>query len=88
MFVVMVDVVVDGVNQFHHIAKHATPQAVGGEVAEEALDHVQPRGAGGGEVDMKAPMTLQPALDGGMFVGRVVVHDQMQLLVIRCALVN
>jgi len=33
-------------------------------------------------------MTLEPALDSGMFVSRVVVHNQMQRLVIGRGIVN
>src|SRR5712664_793171 len=50
--------------------------------SRKALHHIQPRSAGGREVDVEPWMTLQPALDRGIFVGCVVVHDQMQLLVI------
>jgi hypothetical protein len=53
------------------------PEAVGGEVAEEALHHVQPRRAGVREADVESWMTLQPALYGRMFVSGVVVQDQI-----------
>lgn len=47
-FIVKIDVLVHGVDQFHNISKHAAPQAVGGEVSrKEAFDHIQPRGTGG-----------------------------------------
>ena len=36
----------------------------------------------GGEMNVKALVALEPALHSGMFVGRMVVHDQMNLLVL------
>jgi hypothetical protein len=39
-------------------------------------------------MDTEPWMTLEPALDNGMFVSRVVVHDQMQLLLIGRGIVN
>ena len=57
----------------------STTEAVDGEIAEEALDHVQPRAAGGGEVNVKTRTALKPPLYGGMFVRRVVVRNDMDL---------
>ncbi len=54
------------------------PDALVGDVAKEALNHVQPRCAGGREVDDKARVSGQPLLHFGMVVRGVVVHDQMQ----------
>ena len=74
----MIDIVVDGGDQFQNIAKDAAPEALYGQIPKEALNHVEPRSTGGGEMDMKAWMPLQPALHFGMFVGGIVVHDQME----------
>src|ERR1700674_5118199 len=62
-------------------AKHAAPKAAGSEITKEAFHHVEPRSAGGCEVNVEPRMALQPALNDGMFVSGVVVHDQVQLLV-------
>ena len=70
------------------IAEHASPKPIHGGVPKEALHHIEPRSTGGGEVHVEPWMTLQPALDSGRFVSRVVVHDQMQLLVIGCGIVH
>jgi hypothetical protein len=43
--VVLVDVVADGHNQFLDIAEYAAAEPLLGEIAEEALDHVEPRTA-------------------------------------------
>ncbi len=72
------DVFLHGGDEFGDAVEYATAQSLGGEVAEEALDHVQPRGRGWREVNAKARMLLQPLLDLGMFVRGVVVTDQMQ----------
>ena len=37
------DVFLDGGVEFRDAAAHATAQTAGGDIAEEALDHVQPR---------------------------------------------
>ena len=54
------------------------PDALVGDVVEEALDHVQPRCAGRGEVHDEARMPVQPLVHVGMAVCGVVVDDQMQ----------
>ena len=51
--VVAVDVSADSHYQLLQIAKDATSQPVLRKIAEEALHHVEPRRAGGGEVHMK-----------------------------------
>src|SRR5439155_14105609 len=47
-----------------------------------------PGSTGRREVDVESRMPLQPALDGGMFVGGIVVHDQMELFVIGGSIVD
>ena len=81
--VVMVDVVEDRCDQLLDTAKDSAAQTIFGQVAEEALHHVQPRATCRCEVHAKAGMTVEPALDPEMFVGGVVVHDHMDLLVLR-----
>src|SRR5215469_3910466 len=77
ILVVAVDVIADRQIEFFKIAKHTATQPVLGEVAEETLHHVEPRGTGRSEVHVEPWMALEPALDLGMFVGRVVIADQM-----------
>jgi hypothetical protein len=47
--------------------------------SEPAFDQVEPRGTGRSEVQVKTRMFSQPPRDGRMFVGAVVVTDQMDL---------
>jgi len=44
-----------------------------GEFSEEALDSVEPRAGGGGEVEGEALVTIKPGPDLGMLMGGVVV---------------
>jgi hypothetical protein len=53
--VVMSDVLIDGANQFWHAGEYATPQALGVDVAEESLDHVEPGRRGWREVHIESP---------------------------------
>ena len=64
-----VDVASDGHDELFQIAEDAAPQPIGSEVAKEAFHHVQPRRAGGSEVQMKARVPRQPALYFGMLMG-------------------
>lgn len=59
--------------------KDTALERVGVQVAEESLDHVEPRSAGRREVHVEARMALEPGLDLRMLVGGVVVGDQMQV---------
>ena len=60
-------------------AEDAAAQAFLGDVAEPSFDQVQPRTAGRDEVNVEARMALEPTPDLGMFMGRIIVHDQMQV---------
>src|SRR5215472_11537987 len=77
IFVVAVDVISDGHDEFFKIAKHAPAQLIVGEIPEEALHHIEPGGASGSEMHVKTGMTLEPALHFGVLVSGVVIADQM-----------
>ena len=83
ILVVTVDVLADGLDQFLDAAKSAAAEPVFGQVAEEAFHHVQPRAAGGREVHVETRMASEPALHLRMLVGRVVVHDHVDLFTSR-----
>ena len=86
--VVLVDIGVDGPDKFIHTAERPSAQALLREVAEESLDHIEPRRTGRGEVDVESFVAGEPALHLFVFVGRVVVNDQVQLFVERGLAVN
>jgi Transposase len=69
----------DGLLQARDAVEAAAANGLRGDQAEPALDQVEPRGAGRGEVQMEARVRDQPLFDRGMLVGSVVVADQMQL---------
>jgi len=86
--VVPVDVVTDGGDELLDVLEDAAPDSVFGQVAEEALDHVQPRGGSGCEVHMESFVAGHPALHPFMFVGRIVIADDVDLLFTRHGLVD
>ena len=61
--------------------KNAAPELILGEVAEESFDHVEPTAADGREMKMKALVARRPALNRRVFVGGIVVDDQVELFV-------
>ena len=71
--VVQSDVLVDGADQIGNAAKDTTRQSNRRDAAEEALDHVEPRGGWRSEVDLDALMLMR----------RMVVADQMQCRILR-----
>lgn len=78
----------DGFDQLGEAAKDSATQPPGGQVTKEALDHVEPRGARRGEVQMKAWMLGKPRLDLGMLVRGIVIQDQMQVAIRRGLLIE
>ena len=84
----MREVGLDRFDQFADACKASITDAVHRQVAEEALDEIDPRGRGGGEMhdDALCPVCLavarvdpfDPALHLRMLVGGVVVDDEMQ----------
>lgn len=76
--VVMGEMNVNGRDQLCDAREAALADNIVGKLAKEALHQVHPRGAGGGEVNVDPGMLFEPGEDQRMFVGGVVVHDQVQ----------
>src|SRR3954447_4359273 len=57
----------------------AAPEQLGGQLCEPALDEVQPTAGGRGEVQHKAGVLGEPALDLRGFVRRAVVEHEMHI---------
>ena len=74
-----VEEVLNGGHEIGHAGEDAAAQSLLGELPKPALDEVQPRAAGGGEVEMEARMLGKPGSDACVLVGLVVVEDQMQV---------
>src|ERR1700686_3552964 len=70
---------IDTLNQFMNRTERAAPNGTTGDQRKEALDQVQPRAVGRHEVQVPAWTSGQPRLDLRMFVGGVVVDDQMNI---------
>ena len=74
---------VDYADLFAHAAKRTAPDRVLGNECEPALDLVKPTGVGRRVVDVEARVAREPGFDPRMFVGGVVVRDQMDFEVDR-----
>src|SRR5437879_11474314 len=79
MLVVEAQVLPDRAFQLAGAPMRAAPDLFESQSREPPFDQVDPRGAGGGEVDMKARPLRQPAFDRRGFVRAVVIHDQMHV---------
>lgn len=72
------DVFLDGFVEFDEINNCASAQALSSDVADESLNHVQPRSGGRHEMGREAERTPQPLLQHKMFVGCVVLTNKIQ----------
>ena len=77
--VVLFDGPQDCTLEFLHAPEHASPNVVLRDVPEIPLDHVQPGGSSRNEVDVETRVLGQPFLHFRMFVGPVVVANDVQL---------
>jgi hypothetical protein len=84
----LIDIVADGHDELFEVFEDAAAQLVLGQVAEEAFDHIEPTGRGWGEVDMEALVTVEPADDLLVFVGGVVIADEIDMLFLGDSLVD
>ncbi len=81
---------VDRGDQVGDAVEDAAADRFVGQLAEPALDEVEPGARGRGEVEVEAGVFGEPGVDVGVFVGAVVVEDQVQLslarkLAVECA---
>src|SRR3990170_3469222 len=75
----MVQVPLDGGDQLPHVSEAAPTNTLVGEFSEPTFDQVQPRTRRRDEVKTEPGMALEPSFYAGMFVGPIVVHDEMQV---------
>jgi hypothetical protein len=76
--VVAVDVGTDRGLQVGDVGEGAAADCLAGDDAEEDLHHVQPRAAGGREMQCHSGVFAQPGFHAGVLVGGVVVADDAQ----------
>jgi hypothetical protein len=72
------DVLFDGSYRFLDRTKAATSDTLLGQITKATFDQVQPRAGSRGEVKMEARTTSEPGVHPRVFVGAVVVDDQVQ----------
>jgi len=66
-------------DQSRHARKTSSPETLRGEFAKPTLNQVQPGTGRGSEVQMKTRMPLDPGFHAGMFMGAIIIHDQMEI---------
>src|ERR1035437_7667471 len=76
--VAILEVLDNGRDQSVDADEGASSQPLLGEVCEDTLDQVQPGGAGGHEVQLKAWVRVQPGANVGVRVRRRTVEHEMQ----------
>ena len=79
----MVEVIHDCLFQRVNTSKDAPANALLGDLGKEALDLINPRGTRWREMDMPVGMLQEPRFNAWRFVGRVVVYDDVYLLIQR-----
>ena len=79
LLIVVVEVRADRIDQIADVQEIAAANLLLREVRKPDFNEIQPGCAGRNDVQMKARMPLQPALDRRMLVGRVVIHDRVHL---------
>lgn len=82
MGVVMLD---EGINLLHElldVGERAAADGFLGNDSKPTLDLIEPRGIGRGVVDMEPGPPGQPGLDLGVFMGGVVVDDQVDVQIV------
>lgn len=78
----------DCADEFAHIAKAASADALVRQLPKPPFDHVQPGTRCRDEMQVKARMPSQPRFDTGVLVGPVIIDDQMQVEMGWCLGVN
>jgi hypothetical protein len=74
---------VDLLDQVSDASEGSAPNRPPGDDVEPDLDLVEPGGVGRGVVDVEAGTCGEPATSGCVFVGRVIVDDEMNVELLR-----
>ena len=81
MPVVLIDELADLALEIGDGAERTAADGLAGNQPEPAFDLIEPGAVGGCEVQVKPPPARKPRLDLGVFVGAVVIDDQMYVQV-------
>lgn len=79
VFVVFADVLLDRFDEVAYGMESSTPDAFARDFGEPAFDLVQPRGTGGGKVNVIARVCAKPPFYFRMLMRTIVVQDQMDM---------
>ena len=77
--IVGLEIVLNGLGQFGNTMERATSNAFLSQLTKPAFHQVEPGRAGGDKMQAKAWVSPQPLLDLGVFVGAIIVEDQVQI---------
>jgi len=75
----MIEIVLNCTFELGDTLEYTTPDAIARDQAEEAFDLIEPGRRSGGEMHMQARVFGQPGFDRRVFVGGIVVGDQVQV---------
>ena len=79
----MLKIIHNGLFQRFNTSKDSSTNALLGNLREESLDLVDPRGTGWREMDVPVGMFQEPLFHAWRFMGRTVVHDDVNFLIQR-----
>ena len=77
--IMMAQKVFNGGNEIGHAFEHSASNPALRQLSKPPLNHIQPRRAGGREMEMHAGVAFKPALHRRAFMRAVIVHDKMQI---------
>jgi hypothetical protein len=88
VFVINPNVIVDGFDQITNAAEGSAADSFSCDFGKPAFDLIEPRRTGWREVQVIARSCSEPSLHGGMFMGAVIIQDQMDVQIGRNGLVD
>jgi hypothetical protein len=71
-------ILLNGLDQIVHVVEDTPADSLLGDSAEPTLDQIEPGGTGGDEVELEPRVFLQPGAHLRVFVGAVVIQDEVQ----------
>jgi hypothetical protein len=77
--IVVVQVFDNGALELRDALEGAAADAISSDLGEEPLNHIEPGGRGGCEVQMEAGVRFDPALYSWGLVSGIVVYDEMEI---------